>query len=176
VRATSTLLATGGLQGDHELRAAQVHTAAARMRLRANPNSRGSGYRLATRAGAEVGPDNAGHLVPTGIPFVDLSLYYSEHALLFNLHNERFVDETLGDHLTTMALLEQSESRGLLIADAHVFRDWIVGSYVDGAVAVDKFALASGRLLAGRRVVTAARPVLRPGRVMTAVNQPAQAR
>jgi hypothetical protein len=75
-----------------------------------------------------------------------------------------------------MALLEQSESRGLLIADAHVFRDWIVGSYVDGVVAVDKFALASGRLLAGRRVVTAARPVLRPGRVMTAVNQPAQAR
>lgn len=154
IRATSTLLATGGFQGDLELRAAHVHPAAGRMQLRANPHSRGGGYRLATQAGAATGPENAGfygHLVPSGVPFadpadfVDLSLYYSEHALLFNLDNERFVDETLGDHLTTMALLDQPESRGLLVADARVFRDWIVGSYVDGAVAVDKFALTSKR-------------------------------
>lgn len=154
VRATSTLLATGGLQGDLELRAAHVHPAAGRMQLRANPYSQGGGYRLAARAGAATGTENAGfygHLVPSGVPFtdpadfVDLSLYYSEHALLFNLANERFTDETLGDHLTTMALLDQPESRGLLVADARVFRDWIVGSYVEGAVAVDKFALASKR-------------------------------
>lgn len=74
-----------------------------------------------------------------------MSLYYSEHALLLNLRGERFVDETLGDHLTAMALLDQPESRGLLIADARVFRDRIIGSYVEGAVAVDKFALASRR-------------------------------
>jgi len=131
-----------------------VHPNADRMGLRSNAHSRGDGYRLATRAGAATGHENAGfygHLVPSGIPFadpadfVDLSLYYSEHALLFNLDNERFVDETLGDHLTTMALLDQPESRGLLVADARVYRDWIVGSYVDGAVAVDKFALASRR-------------------------------
>lgn len=154
VRATSTLLATGGLQGDLDLRAAHVHPQAGRMQLRANPYSRGGGYRLAARAGAATGPDNAGfygHLVPSGVPFadpadfVDLSLYYSEHALLFNLAAERFTDETLGDHLTAMALLDQPESRGLLVADARVFRDWIVGSYVEGAVAVDKFALASKR-------------------------------
>lgn len=154
VRATSTLLATGGLQGDRTLRAAHVHPAAGRMQLRANPHSRGGGYRLATRVGAATGTEDAGfygHLVPSGVPFadpadfVDLSLYYSEHALLFNLGGERFVGETLGDHLTTMALLDQPESRGLLVADARVFRDWIVGSYVEGAVAVDKFALASKR-------------------------------
>jgi succinate dehydrogenase/fumarate reductase flavoprotein subunit len=44
-----------------------------------------------------------------------------------------------------MELLDQPEGRGLLIADARVFRDWIVGSYVEGAVAVDKYALASKR-------------------------------
>ncbi|WP_240797892.1 hypothetical protein [Streptomyces sp. F001] len=77
-----------------------------------------------------------------------MSLYYSEHALLFNLQGERFTDETQGDHLTTMALLEQAESRGLLVADARVFRDWVVGSYVEGAVAVDKFGLASKRAAA----------------------------
>ncbi|MGW6099535.1 FAD-dependent oxidoreductase [Streptomyces sp. NPDC055157] len=154
VRARATLIATGGFQGDIDLRTAHVHPHADRMELRSNPHSRGGGYRLATQAGAATGRDDAGfygHLIPSGIPFVnpadfvDMSLYYSEHALLFNLCNERFVDETLGDHLTAMALLEQPESRGLLIADARVFRDWIVGSYVDGAVAVDKFALASKR-------------------------------
>lgn len=153
-RAAWTLLATGGFQGDPELLTHKVHPQAPRMQLRSNPHSDGAGYRLATEAGAATGGESAGfygHLVPTGIPFadpadfVDLSLYYSEHALLFNLRNERFADETLGDHLTTMALLEQPEARGLLVADARVHRDWIVGSYVEGAVAVDKFAVAHRR-------------------------------
>ncbi|QFQ94984.1 FAD-binding protein [Streptomyces phaeolivaceus] len=154
VRAGSTLLATGGFQGDPELRNRFVHPHADRMELRSNPHSRGAGHRLATSAGAATGLTGAGfygHLIPSGIPFadpsdfVDLSLYYSEHALLFNLRGERFTDETLGDHLTTMALLEQPESRGLLVADSRVFRDWVVGAYVKGAVAVDKFALAARR-------------------------------
>lgn len=154
VRATSTLLATGGFQGDADLRNQLVHPHADRMELRSNSHSRGAGLRLATAAGAATGRAGAGfygHLIPSGIPFadpsdfVDLSLYYSEHALLFNLLGERFTDETLGDHLTAMALMEQPENRGLLIADARVFRDWVVGSYVRGAVAVDKFALAAKR-------------------------------
>lgn len=154
VRATWTLLATGGFQGDPGLVAELIHPRAAGMQLRSNPRSAGAGYRLASSVGAATGPDHAGfygHLVPSEIPFadpadfVDLSLYYSEHALLFNLDGRRFTDETLGDHLTTMALLEQPESRGLLICDARVHRDWIVTSYVEGAVALDKFALASKR-------------------------------
>lgn len=154
VRSTWTLLATGGFQGDPELVAGLIHPRAAAMQLRSNPRSAGAGYRLASTVGAATGPDDAGfygHLIPSGITFadpadfVDLSLYYSEHALLFNLDGRRFTDETLGDHLTTMALLEQPESRGLLICDARVHRDWIVTSYVEGAVALDKFALASKR-------------------------------
>lgn len=154
VRAPWTLLATGGFQGDPKLLAAHVHPEAGRMQLRSNPRSTGAGYRLATAVGAATGLEDAGfygHLVPSGIEFadpsdfVDLSLYYSEHALLFNLENERFTDETLGDHLTTMALLEQPEARGLLICDARVHREWIVASYVEGAVALDKFAIASRR-------------------------------
>ncbi len=154
VRAAWTLLATGGFQGDADLVASNIHPRAAGMQLRSNPRSAGAGYRLASSVGAATGPADAGfygHLVPSGIPFadpadfVDLSLYYSEHALLFSLDGRRFTDETLGDHLTTMALLEQPESRGLLICDARVHRDWIVASYVEGAVALDKFALASKR-------------------------------
>lgn len=153
-RAKSVLISSGGFQGDPDLRDELIHSGAGSVELRSNPYSRGGGYRLATAAGAATGFDKAGfygHLIPSAVPFadpadfVDLSLYYSEHALLFNLNNERFVDETLGDHLTTMALMEQPEARGLLIADARVFRDWVVGSYVEGAVSVDKFALADKR-------------------------------
>ena len=36
--------------------------------------------------------------------FVGITLYYSEHAVLLNLEGKRFVDETVGDHLTTLAL------------------------------------------------------------------------
>jgi succinate dehydrogenase/fumarate reductase flavoprotein subunit len=154
VHAAATVIATGGFQADPDLRAAHVHPNAASIPLRSNPHSRGEGLRLARSVAAATGPDDAGfygHLVPSGVPFADsgdfvsLALYYSEHALLFNTANERFADETLGDHLTTMALLEQPEARGLLVADARVHRDWIVQSYVAGAESTDKFALASRR-------------------------------
>ncbi|KIQ14346.1 FAD-binding protein [Rhodococcus sp. MEB064] len=154
VRAAHTVLATGGFQGSAALLEKHVHPNAGRMQLRSNPHSAGVGLTLAESVGAAAGTTNAGfygHLIPSGVTltdpsdFVDMSLYYSEHALLFDLDGTRFVDETLGDHLTTMALLDRREARGLLVADARVHRDWVLASYVEGAVAVDKFALASKR-------------------------------
>ena len=154
VAARWTLLATGGYQADPELRARLIHPNARDLELRGNPWSAGDGLRLGQAAGAAFGAEGAGfygHLVPAGVPlsdpvlFVDLALYYSEHALLFNLAGERFVDETVGDHLTTIALVAQPEARGLLVADAAAHRDWITQSYVEGAAALDRFALASRR-------------------------------
>jgi succinate dehydrogenase/fumarate reductase flavoprotein subunit len=153
VRASATILATGGFQANPELVGEHIHPRASTTELRSNPMSRGDGLRLAQQVGAATGKEGAGfygHLVPAGVTltdadFVSLALYYSEHALLFNLAGERFVDETLGDHLTTMALLEQPEARGLLIADARVHRDWITAQYVEGAPSTDKFALAQKR-------------------------------
>lgn len=154
IRSTAVVLATGGFQADTALIAEHIHPQAPDMPLRSNPASAGDGLRLAECAGAATGaPDSGfyGHLVPADVPFRDpadfvaLSLYYSEHALLFNLNNERFTDETLGDHLTAMRLLEQPRARGLLVADERVYRDWVLGSYVEGAVAVDKFDLTRRR-------------------------------
>lgn len=154
VRASATVLATGGFQGSPELANQLIHPAAGSMPLRSSDTSRGDGRRLALSVGAAMGGDNAGfygHLVPSGISFddpadfVDLSLYYSEHALLFNTRSERFTDETLADHLTSMELQEQPEARGLLIADSRVHRDYIVKPYVAGAPSTDKFAIAHRR-------------------------------
>jgi succinate dehydrogenase/fumarate reductase flavoprotein subunit len=154
VDATWTLLASGGYQADPELRAQLIHSQARDLQLRGNPWSAGDGLRLGQAAGAAFGTDGAGfygHLIPAGVPlndpalYTDLALYYSEHALLFNLHGDRFIDETLGDHLTTIALVAQPEARGLLIADAATYRDWITQSYVEGFPGLDKFALANRR-------------------------------
>lgn len=150
IDAAWTLLATGGFQGDPDLRAEHIHPRAREIGLRANPYSRGEGLALGLAAGAAFGPKDAGfygHLMPAGVSlsdparFVGLALYYSEHALLFDITGERFADETAGDHLTTMALLERPQARGLLVADARVHREWISASYVEGIPGVDKFQL-----------------------------------
>ena len=154
VTAVWTLLATGGYQADPDLRAELIHPQARDIELRGNPWSAGDGLRLGRAAGAAFGAENAGfygHLIPAGVPlndpslYTDLALYFSEHALLFNLDGERFADETVGDHLSTIALVAQPQARGLLIADAVTYRDWITQSYVEGFPGLDKFALASRR-------------------------------
>jgi succinate dehydrogenase/fumarate reductase flavoprotein subunit len=148
LRAPYTLLATGGFQADPRLRATHIHPHAADIELRSNPMSDGGGLRLGLAAGGAFGKPQAGfygHLIPAGVRltdpamFVELSLYYSEHALLFDLEGRRFVDETVGDHLTTMALLSRPQARGLLVADAVTYRDWMSGSYVEGIAGIDKF-------------------------------------
>ncbi|MDV8002646.1 FAD-dependent oxidoreductase [Rhodococcus sp. IEGM 1408] len=154
LRARNVLLATGGFQASAELVERHLHPLASQFPLRSNPNSDGGGLALAESVDAAIGFEDAGfygHLIPSGMgfrdsgDFVGISLYYSEHALLFNLEGERFVDETQGDHLTAMALMEQPEARGLLVADERVYRDYICGSYVEGAVAIDKYTEASKR-------------------------------
>jgi succinate dehydrogenase/fumarate reductase flavoprotein subunit len=160
IRAGHTLLATGGFGGDPELRAELIHPQARDLPLRANRFSRGDGLRLAREAGAQFGPANAGfygHLMATGVKlreeddYAALSLFQSEHAVLFNLRAERFVDETLGDHLTTLALLEQPEARGLLIHDQRA-QDLLEIPYVEGVLPNDFFANVHKR---GARTATA---------------------
>ena len=141
IRAGATLLATGGFQADPELRASEIHPNARNLPLRSNHYSKGDGLRLATSIGARFVNDDAGfygHLFPAGVEvgenddYVGITLYYSEHAVLLNLAGERFVDESVGDHLTTLALLQQPEARGLMISDARVREDWILRPYVEG--------------------------------------------
>ncbi|WP_224401881.1 FAD-dependent oxidoreductase [Pseudonocardia sp. ICBG1034] len=160
VTATTTLLATGGFPADPDLRAELVHPRARDIAARSTPWSTGDGLRLATAAGARVtgsGGGFYGHLVPAGVHltpelYVEAALYYSEHALLFNLAGDRFVDESLGDHLTTIALVDQPECRGLLVTDARGHRERVRAPYVAGGPANDKFELARRR---GARCVVA---------------------
>jgi FAD binding domain len=154
VGATSTLLATGGYQGDRELTATLIHRNAPLMPLRSNAISTGVGLRLARQAGAAFGKQDAGfygHLVLADVPlddpmqFANQTLYYSEHALIFNRRGERFIDETLGDHLSAIAAVEQPEARVLVVADQRVRDEWMLGAYVEGITPVDRFDLCRRR-------------------------------
>jgi succinate dehydrogenase/fumarate reductase flavoprotein subunit len=151
IRATHTLLASGGFGGDPELRAELIHPQARDMALRANRHSTGDGLRLGLSAGAAFGLEHAGfygHVVVGHVPFsdptefVNRTFYHSEHGVLLNLEGKRFCDETVGDHITPLALIEQPEARGLLVYDQRVHQDWELQPYVEGVEAVDKFQLA----------------------------------
>jgi succinate dehydrogenase/fumarate reductase flavoprotein subunit len=154
IEARSTLLATGGFGGDPQLRALHIHPLARELPLRANPHSTGDGLRLGMAAGAAFGAENAGfygHLVPSHVParnaheLWEVTFYHSEHGVLVNLAGDRFVDETIGDHLNTLAVLEQPEARALLICDQRVHDEWMMRPYVEGVEPNDRFALAYRR-------------------------------
>ena len=154
IRARSTLLATGGFGGDRELRAEHIHPLAADLPLRANTESVGDGLRLGRAAGAAFGPPGAGfygHLIPSKVAynnpyeFTDLTFYHSEHGVLLNLRGERFCDETVGDHLNTLYVLDQPEARALLVYDERVHKEWEMAPYVEGVEPIDKFQLAYKR-------------------------------
>ena len=154
IRARSTLLATGGFGGDPDLRAEHIGPPARDLPLRANVNSVGDGLRLGREAGAAFGEPDAGfygHLIPSKVlytdpyEFTDLTFYHSEHGVLLNLEGRRFYDETLGDHLSTLAVLDQPEARALLITDQRVQDQWMLAPYVEGVEPIDKFQLAYRR-------------------------------
>jgi succinate dehydrogenase/fumarate reductase flavoprotein subunit len=154
IRARSTLLATGGFGGDPALRAKHIGPLAKHLPLRANTNSVGDGLRLGLSVGAAFGPPNAGfygHLIPSKVAytnpyeFTDLTFYHSEHGVLLNLEGKRFCDETIGDHLNTLYVLDQPEARALLVYDQRVHEEWMMAPYVEGVEPLDKFQLAYRR-------------------------------
>ena len=162
IAARHTLLATGGFQGDPDLRARRIHPNARDVPLRANRYSRGDGMRLGIAAGAAFGPEQAGfygHLIPYGTPltdpalFVERAMYCSEHTILVNLAGQRFTDESMGDHLNTIAVLEQPGARALMIADQRAHDDWMITPFTPDGSAVDKFEIARR---AGARCAVAA--------------------
>jgi succinate dehydrogenase/fumarate reductase flavoprotein subunit len=153
IAAASTLLATGGFGGDPELRERLIHPLARDLPLRANPHSVGDGLRLGQAVGAAFGKPDAGfygHLVAAYAvnaakdphEVLELSFFHSEHSVLLNLDGRRFVDETIGDHISTLAVLEQPEARSLMVSDQRVHDQYMMQPYVEGVEPIDRFALA----------------------------------
>jgi succinate dehydrogenase/fumarate reductase flavoprotein subunit len=129
VRARVTLLATGGFQGDGELRRELIGPHSDQLLLRANPFSRGDGLRLGRSVGGELhGKANGyyGHLIAEPLrsfgpsEFLRLSLKFSPRCVMVNLAGERFTDESKADHWNAQAVGEQPEGRALVVFDDRV--------------------------------------------------------
>jgi succinate dehydrogenase/fumarate reductase flavoprotein subunit len=149
--APNVLIATGGFQGDAELRARHIHPAAKDMGLRSNTTSIGAGLKLGIAAGgAWAGPNTGyyGHLVATPVPFrtdsdfVKYTQYHSIHGILLNRAGKRFVDESNDDHASSQLTIRQDGASALLIWDARVQESYAVVPPVAGAEPLDRFQLA----------------------------------
>jgi succinate dehydrogenase/fumarate reductase flavoprotein subunit len=160
--ADSVLLATGGFQGDPELRANLIGPGADTMLLRSNPYSTGDGFRLGMSAGAA--PSHCmeafyGHLVPSPLDdlrpedFLPLTQYYSNHAIIVNRLGHRFVDESLGDEVSNQATLRQPGSRALILFDHRVRTRYAASAPYPHGQVVDRVA---GAQEAGGRVAEVA--------------------
>ena len=125
ISAKATVMATGGFQGNPELRARYFGPHSDRMILRANPYSTGEAFQAAQAAGAgTVGPFGRfyGHRVVAPPAVVDFPSFPRVHlggalpgAILVNLRGERYVDESESDEVSVHALPHQPEALGFMI-------------------------------------------------------------
>lgn len=147
-----TILATGGMQGDPEMRARHVGPEARDMLLRSNAASVGEGVRLGLAVGGTV-PDNDGfygHLIPEGTPwgepklFRALAQHHSAHCLLVNQAGTRFCDESRYDHVNNQAVLRQPGSRALMIWDDAVHKAHVLLPFLVTHETVDRLEVALG--------------------------------
>ncbi len=151
IRATATVIATGGFQASPELRAKYIHPNARNMLLRSNPHSNGAGIQLGLAAGATMNVTNPGfygHLVSEsrewGLErhYTGLSQYHSDQSLLLNEAGQRFCDETTGDHTNTYHTVLQPGARALCFWDDRVHQAYATQAVVQSAPPLDKMKVA----------------------------------
>jgi succinate dehydrogenase/fumarate reductase flavoprotein subunit len=131
VSARSTILCTGGFQGDRQLRRDHIGAGAADIVVRSNPYSDGAGLRLAATAGAATSTDMHGfygHVLARPLArafeprdFIRLSQsIYSGFGIIVNVEGRRFVDESRGYYRNAQALVGQPQQRAIVIGDRWV--------------------------------------------------------
>lgn len=132
VRSGAVVLATGGFQANHDLRARYFGRWADRVVVRGTPYSTGDGFLAALDIGAGTsGPFSRfyGHMIPADPAETGLHNYlhvkpdFSEYAVFVNLEGNRFEDEFLGDEVTVQSAIHQPEAFVFLIFDEEIRRN-----------------------------------------------------
>ncbi|WP_026556899.1 FAD-dependent oxidoreductase [Arthrobacter sp. 35W] len=124
----AAVLATGGFQGDPELKQKFIGNGADDVAVRSNPHSVGDGFRLGTAAGGAASRHLSGfygHTLPSPLPvspevFLRMTLYFSAYGIVVNRLGRRFTDESLGDEVSNQFVVRQPGQRGVLIWDDEV--------------------------------------------------------
>lgn len=151
VRAAAVVLATGGFQGDPELKQRLIGGGVDDIAVRSNPHSVGDGFRLGTCAGGAASRHLSafyGHTLPSPLPvssevFLRLTLYFSAYGVIVNRLGRRFTDESLGDEVSNQRLVHQPGRRGVLIWDDRVQQDRALAVPYPSGLALDRHAEAT---------------------------------
>jgi succinate dehydrogenase/fumarate reductase flavoprotein subunit len=151
VLSSAVLLATGGFQGDPELKQKFIGNGADDIAVRSNPNSVGDGFRLGVAAGGAASRHLSGfygHTLPSPLPvspevFLRLTLYFSAYGVMVNRLGRRFTDESLGDEVSNQAVVREPERRGVLIWDDEVQQKRALAVPYPSGMALDRHAEAS---------------------------------
>ncbi|KXX57428.1 MULTISPECIES: FAD-dependent oxidoreductase [unclassified Rhodococcus (in: high G+C Gram-positive bacteria)] len=129
VRASATVLSTGGFAQSQKHLEEFFGPAGATLRARAAETVRGDGLDLARAAGARIVREGGfyGHLVGKNVELAEHSDAWHTYSnlrswacWLYNRDGERFTDEKRGDHINSLALLSQPDSTGLLVWDEDI--------------------------------------------------------
>lgn len=150
-RSKATVLATGGFQGDSELRQAFVGHGADDIAVRSNPRSVGDGFRLGASAGGAASRHLSafyGHTLPSPVEvtsevFLRLTLYFSAYGVIVNRQGRRFTDESLGDEVSNQFVLRQPGRRAVLMWDDQVQQERALAVPYPSGMALDRHAEAT---------------------------------
>ncbi|GGM62200.1 FAD-dependent oxidoreductase [Microbacterium saperdae] len=149
--AGGVVLATGGFQGDAQLKQTFIGNGADDIAVRSNPNSVGDGLRLGLEAGAATSRHLSGfygHTLPSPLAvdasvFLRLTLYFSAYGIIVNRQGRRFTDESLGDEVSNQFLVRQPGHRGVLIWDDEVQQQRALAVPYPSGMALDRHAAAT---------------------------------
>jgi succinate dehydrogenase/fumarate reductase flavoprotein subunit len=147
----AVVLATGGFQGDSELKQRFIGGGADDIAVRSNPRSVGDGFRLGSAAGAAASRHLSGfygHTLPSPVPvtpevFLRLTLYFSAYGVIVNRLGRRFTDESLGDEVSDQFVLHQPGKRAVLIWDDEVHQQRALAMPYPSGMALDRHAEAT---------------------------------
>jgi succinate dehydrogenase/fumarate reductase flavoprotein subunit len=147
----AVVLATGGFQGDPELKQRFIGGGADDIAVRSNPRSVGDGFRLGSAAGAAASRHLSGfygHTLPSPVPvtpevFLRLTLYFSTYGVIVNRLGRRFTDESLGDEVSNQFVLHQPGKRAVLIWDDEVHQQRALAVPYPSGMALDRYAEAT---------------------------------
>ncbi len=151
--ARAVLLATGGFQGDTELRKRFLGWDADRILVRSNRGSTGDGFRMAASAGAAASHGLGtfyGHTVASPLSafepgsYLPLAQYHSKWCILVNQQGRRYTDESLGDEVANQMTLRQPGRRGVLLCDERVRTEHVIGPPYPHGLLIDRFEHARG--------------------------------
>lgn len=147
----ATVLATGGFQGDPELKQKFIGNGADDIAVRSNPQSVGDGFRLGAAAGGAASRHLSGfygHTLPSPLPvspevFLRLTLYFSAYGIMVNRLGRRFTDESLGDEVSNQAVVREPGRRGVLIWDDEVQQKRALAVPYPSGMALDRHTEAT---------------------------------